>query len=294
MKKIIATIITILLSLLIVKKILNALTKKIIFVPSKKDEEIYNQYLDDENIIHETLITQDNIKISSCLYNANKIPSYDDDNIIILSHGNSGILSKIIYEYTAKKLSKYGSLFIYDYRGYGDSSGKPTYDGLFNDIMCVWNFLTQTKKISPNKITLFGHSLGTTVSSYLITQLIKTNQEYPKRLILQNPFYCIKRLAKEFSPLLSHFVIAPYETYKFFKYMDEKVSDINIIIIHCYDDELISCEHSKDLKKIIKNNKCELFLTDGSHNRPIYNDDVYKMLGLTINNKNIENNMVKT
>ena len=292
MKKFITTITTILLFIIILKKILNNLTKKIILVPSKKDEKEYKKYLNDENIIHETLITEDNIKLSACLYNSNKIPDYND-NIIIYSHGNSGILSKVIYTDTIKELSKYSSLFIYDYRGYGDSSGSLTLDGLFKDIKCVWNFLTKIKNIHPNKLTLFGHSLGTSVSTYLLKQLIETKKDYPKKLILQNPFYCIKRLANDYSSLLSYFVSAPYHTYKFFNYIDEKVNDINIIIIHCYDDELINSEHSKDLKKIIKNNKCVLFLTEGTHNRPIYNDDIYKSL-TELMNKNIEINNIKT
>jgi len=292
MKKIITTLTTIILCIIILKKLLNNLTKKIILVPSKKDENEYNKYLNDENIIHETLITDDNIKLSACLYNTNKIPDYND-NIILFSHGNSGILSKVIYIDTVKELSKYGSLFIYDYRGYGDSSGELSFDGLFNDVLCVWNFLTKIKNINANRITLFGHSLGTTISTHLLKQLIETKQIYPTKLILQNPFYCIKRLANEYSSILSHFVIAPYNTYKFFNYIDKNVTNINIIIIHSRDDELINNNHSKDLQKLIKNNKCSLFLTEGTHNKPIYNEDIYKSLTELIN-KNIEINNVKT
>jgi len=277
MKKIITSIISLILVLIFIRKLLNKIIKKLIFAPCKKNIKQYENYLNDEKIIHETIKTEDNVKLSACLYNSNKKPTYDD-KIILFSHGNSGILSKVIYTYIIKELSNYGSIFIYDYRGYGDSRGVISDVGTFEDIKAVWNFLIEEKKILPENIIIFGHSLGTSISMYLIKYLVEKNKEYPKNVILQNPFYCIKRLAKEIVPMLAYFVDYKYKTYEFIKFIEKKCKDINIILIHSGDDELIDVQHSHDLKNIIKNNNCNLYIVDGGHNNPIYDKKIYECL----------------
>ena len=53
------------------------------------------------------------------------------------------------------------SCFLMDYRGYGRSAGKfPTESSVYEDVEVAWNYLTQVKQIPPNRIFVYGHSLG--------------------------------------------------------------------------------------------------------------------------------------
>ena len=53
------------------------------------------------------------------------------------------------------------STMLIDYRGYGRSPGKfPTEASVYQDVEAAWNYLTQVKKIPPQKIFVYGHSLG--------------------------------------------------------------------------------------------------------------------------------------
>ncbi len=53
------------------------------------------------------------------------------------------------------------STFLFDYRGYGRSIDKfPTEASVYEDVETVWNYLTQERKIAPEQIFLYGHSLG--------------------------------------------------------------------------------------------------------------------------------------
>jgi abhydrolase domain-containing protein 12 len=63
-----------------------------------------------------------------------------------------------------------------DYRGYGDSTGSPSEDGLLADATTVWDYITKhAGKPDSNgiageegrSIVVMGHSLGTAVSSRL-------------------------------------------------------------------------------------------------------------------------------
>lgn len=272
----------------VLKYFLSAFSNKIIFKPMKtitylKDKNKDKNGDNSHYFISETISTPDNILIDACLHNSYKQPSYNDQIIYLYSHGNAGDIKLVVKSKTIKYLSKYGSVFIYDYRGYGMSTGKPSDRGIFIDSRSVWTFLVNVKHVSPQNIILFGHSLGTSVSANLMLNILKTNTEYrerwPRGMILQNPFFSIHQLIDEHAPFkIKNFIISEFSTNLFFKQIDSLTNNITINIIHSNEDELISSSHSIDLHKLIINNKCQLFLVPGTHNTPIYDNIIDCMM----------------
>ncbi len=57
--------------------------------------------------------------------------------------------------------------FIFDYRGYGESSGSPSESGTYLDAQAAWRYLTEKKAILPASIVLFGESLGGAIAAWL-------------------------------------------------------------------------------------------------------------------------------
>ena len=55
----------------------------------------------------------------------------------------------------------------FDYRGYGDSSGRPTEAGTYLDAQAAYDWLTGAKGIPPEQIILFGRSLGGSIAAHL-------------------------------------------------------------------------------------------------------------------------------
>lgn len=49
----------------------------------------------------------------------------------------------------------------YDFSGYGGSSGKPSEKNLYADINAAWHSMRNKFGISPDKIILYGQSIGT-------------------------------------------------------------------------------------------------------------------------------------
>ena len=51
-------------------------------------------------------------------------------------------------------------MLIVDYRGYGQSTGKPSEQGTYRDAQAAWDYLTNVRRVAPGRIVVFGRSLG--------------------------------------------------------------------------------------------------------------------------------------
>ena len=69
-------------------------------------------------------------------------------------------------------MSSFGNHIIaMDYRGYGDSTGKPTVNGVVADVTHVFNVI---RRVCPdNPIVIWGHSMGTGVSLWTAFHLFE-------------------------------------------------------------------------------------------------------------------------
>jgi len=82
---------------------------------------------------------------------------------IVYCHGRSGSLAHRAH--TFRRLHRLGfSVFAFDYRGYGRSSGQPSEQGLFADVRAAIDTATGEFGADPERLLLFGHSLGGAVA----------------------------------------------------------------------------------------------------------------------------------
>jgi hypothetical protein len=246
----------------IIRRISNAM----IFKPIKIPDDQYMMIRSHPYMIPESIPTNDGQVLDGCLYNSYRKPSYENDIIYLYSHGNSGWLGSVMGSTTIDYLANYGSIFIYDYRGYGKSTGQATDDGVFIDVISVWNYLVHVKKVPGNFIIPFGHSLGSSVTAKLTEYLLVNNINCSNIMILQNAFYSIQRLAK--------FVVSKFKTAHIIESIDNISKSMKLYLIHSQDDELIHYNHSVALHGIVRNNFCQLIIVPGSHDEPEYNDEV--------------------
>jgi abhydrolase domain-containing protein 12 len=99
-----------------------------------------------------------------------------------------------------------------DYRGFADSTGKPSESGLVRDARTAFDWLvTQGKK--PQDILIIGNSLGTGVSAQLGAQLAAENIS-PRGIVLLSPFSSIHEVLETyhmfgFIPLMKPISIIP-------------------------------------------------------------------------------------
>ena len=79
------------------------------------------------------------------------IPHPDSDRVLLFFHGNAGNIS-----HRGESIAIFHRLglnvFIIDYRGYGQSEGKPSEAGLYDDARTAWQYLTETKDFDKKNI----------------------------------------------------------------------------------------------------------------------------------------------
>lgn len=84
--------------------------------------------------------------------------------VALYCHGNVGTVDK--WSVLAQRLSQLHrlSILVFDYRGYGRSTGLPNERGILQDAEAARNWLAEANSIEPNEIVLIGRSLGGAVA----------------------------------------------------------------------------------------------------------------------------------
>ncbi|MEX2287985.1 MAG: alpha/beta hydrolase [Planctomycetaceae bacterium] len=78
------------------------------------------------------------------------------------------------------------NVFLVDYRGYGDNAGSPSEDNFVADARSIWKYATE-RGVDPDRIVLFGESLGGGVATRLAAELCESGTP-PAGLILSSTF----------------------------------------------------------------------------------------------------------
>jgi fermentation-respiration switch protein FrsA (DUF1100 family) len=145
------------------------------------------------------LTTSDGVRLEGWYCSCRKpiARSNSERLVVLLCHGNGGTLRD--REYISQLFEEMlgWDVFLFDYRGYGRSEGTPTEAGLYRDSRAAWTYLTAERKIPPERILIYGESLGTAVA----LELANAVQSH-RALVLQSAFTSIPDVAQAAYPLL--------------------------------------------------------------------------------------------
>lgn len=190
---------------------------------------------------------------------------------LLYCHGNAGNIS-----HRLESLRIFAALgldvLIFDYRGYGASSGKPSEAGTYLDAATAWAWLADRRPA--NRILIFGRSLGAAVALDLATQ-VKAGG-----LILESPFTSIPDLGAEFYPFLPVRLLARYAYDNLAKIPGLKTP---LLLVHSTQDEMIPFRHGQALFSAAPEPK-QMLEIRGGHNDgfivsgPLYRDGLAAFL----------------
>ena len=91
-------------------------------------------------------------------------------------------------------------VFLVDYRGYGQSQGSPSEEGLYRDARAIHGAADRAR-FSPEDIVLFGESLGSAVA-------IQLALDRPSgAVVLETPFLSLAAMAREHYPFVPTFLL---------------------------------------------------------------------------------------
>jgi uncharacterized protein len=158
------------------------------------------------------------------------VPASDADApVVLFLHGNAGNISHRLD--TLSLLHDLDlSTLILDYRGYGNSGGRPSEQGLYEDALTAWRYLVEERGVPPGRIVLHGRSLGAAVAGWLATQ------ERPAALILESAFLSVPELGAHHYPWLPVRLLARIR-FPLHEYV--KKLQVPVLVVHSPDDEIV-------------------------------------------------------
>ncbi len=183
------------------------------------------------------------------------VPSTNSTGVVLFFHGNAGNIShrldsiEIFHELDLDVL-------IIDYRGYGQSSGSTSEQGTYTDAQTAWDYLVDMRNIAPEKIVIFGRSLGGAVASWLAARTT------PGSVILESCFTSGADMAGRLYPFL------PARLITRLKYpVEEYVKQISspLLVIHSQQDEIIPFDMGQSIFAAAPEPK-EMLVLSGDHN----------------------------
>lgn len=134
-----------------------------------------------------------------------------------------------------KDLFKNYTVYLIDYRGYGNSQGKPTEQGLFSDAIAIYD---QIQTLHPS-ISLMGRSLGSGVAVYL------ASKRDIEQLFLLTPYDSVAELAQTHYPYLPARYLARdrFESITYAKNIN-----VAVLIIAAELDRVVPYKHAEKLR----------------------------------------------
>jgi fermentation-respiration switch protein FrsA (DUF1100 family) len=188
--------------------------------------------------------------------------------VLLVFHGNGGNICHRLAFYDAW-LELGVSVFTFDYRGYGQSQGRPSEAGTYLDGQAAYTWLRQWGFAAENTI-LLGKSLGGGIASEIALR------EKVGGLILQNTFSSVPDVGTELFPFLPVRLMGSirYETVK-------KLPRIHVpvLVMHSRDDDFIRFNHA-ERNFAAANEPKMLWEIYGSHNGTLEADRTHYLEGL--------------
>ncbi len=178
------------------------------------------------------------------------VPAVNSDTTLIFFHGNGGnIGDRLACIAIFNKLGL--NIFIFDYRGYGRSTGRPSEEGTYLDAMAAYDYVAGRKDVDPagmhsngisdDKIILYGESLGGAIAYELAA-----NRKVAA-VVTMGAFSSVADMGKVLYPFMSVKFIrlimrTSYDTVS-------KADKIKIpkLIIHSVADEIVPFEQGRKL-----------------------------------------------
>lgn len=217
--------------------------------------------------------TKDNISLHGWF-----IPNENAKATLLFFHGNAGNISHRLESIDI--FHRLGmNVFIFDYRGYGQSEGNITEKGTYRDAEAAWKYLTYTRGINTDEIILFGRSLGASIASWL------ASKNTPAALIIESGFTSVAGMGQRLYPFL------PVRWLTRFKYNTKKYVEnvlCPVLVAHSRNDEIIPYDEGREIFNAASEPKQFLEMSGGHNDGFIVSGSDYIQGLETFINRNLQ------
>ncbi len=176
---------------------------------------------------------------------------------VVHMHGNAQNMTAH-WQYAGWVPSRGYNLLVFDYRGYGQSHGKPEPQGIFEDSVAALDYLRSRTDIDTERLFVFGQSLG----GMLAIAAAGASQRGVRAVLAEAPFHCYTSMADDMMPeaelILDDDNCAT-------TYVAE-LAPIPLLLIHGTNDKIVPYSHSVMLLREAGTPKRLETIEGGEHN----------------------------
>lgn len=183
------------------------------------------------------------------------VPAQTARGTVLVCHGNAGHIGHRLPLLAMFRRLGYATL-IFDYRGYGRSTGQPSEEGLQRDAHAAWEYLARERGVTPAHAVFYGESLGGAVAARLAVEA------RPAALVLASAFISVPDLGADLYRFLPVRWLARirFDTRAALKNFQGAV-----FVAHSPDDEIVTYRHGRALYDAASGRK-EFLDLQGGHN----------------------------
>lgn len=176
---------------------------------------------------------------------------------VILVHGNAGNLTG--HWPSVNWLPQRGyNVFLFDYRGYGQSQGHPSPEGLFEDTQSAIAYVRQRPGVDERKLLVIGQSLG---GNNAIAAVGAGERQGVCALVIDSTFYSYSSMADSVLFGAGLLMNNDYSAHRHVR----AVAPVPILFIHGTADEIVPYEQGVRLFELASEPKQFVSVPDGTH-----------------------------
>ncbi|ECI4059048.1 alpha/beta hydrolase [Salmonella enterica subsp. enterica] len=185
---------------------------------------------------------------------------------VIHVHGNAGNMSAH-WPLVSWLPERNVNLFMFDYRGFGESEGTPSQEGLLDDTKSAIDYVRHRADVNPERLVLLGQSLGGNNVLAAVGHCVGcANMRYAdqagiRAIILDSTFLSYSSIANQMIPGSGYLLDDRYSADRNIA----SVSPIPVLILHGTADHVIPWQDSEKLYALAREPKQKIFIPDGDH-----------------------------
>lgn len=206
---------------------------------------------------------------------------------LLFFHGNAENIGGCL-DLAARARAAGFNLLLIDYRGYGESEGRPSEQGIYRDGEAALRELGSRAAVDPGRIVVWGRSIGAAVAVHLAAGSAADREGGAGAsgdrdatpgvagLILESPFTSVPDLLRQGRHVVL-LALSRFGTYRFDSASLMGRVAVPVLVVHGTDDEIAPFELGRRLYELAPGRKELAAIRGGGHNDlwALHEDEVW-------------------